>query len=177
VLGRLGALSRQRAIVYWSASRGEWRPMLDDAAALAGPEPATRREDFGPQDFRPGATLHVLYDDSDPLGPVVYRITVLDSGPDRLRAVSVNTTPGRLMGFNVAEPGDLSSALAIRREPDGVFRYHVLTVVRLTSLAAAMVSHASHVNRAVAIFRYVAGLPSEGTPSTREPARSRERQD
>lgn len=164
VLERLGALSRQRSIHYWSASRGAWRPMLDDAAALAGPDEAARRPDFRPEEFQPRAVLHVLYDDSDPVGPVVYESRVLEAGPDRLLLITRNIVPGQLMGFTIAEPGDIASMLALERAPDGVVRYYTLTTIRLGSMASALVADDAHVQRAIATFRFVAGLPSEEPP-------------
>jgi hypothetical protein len=165
VLGRLGALSRQRTIHYWSASRGAWRPMLDDATALAGPDETTRRPDFRPEEFRAGATLHALYDDSDPIGPVIYESRVLEAGPNRFLLVTRNVVPGMLMGFTIAEAGDLASMLALEQADEDVVRYYTLATIRLGSLASAMVRDDAHVNRAIATFRFLAGLPDEERPA------------
>jgi hypothetical protein len=56
ILRRLGAVSQQVGIRYWSTRRQAWRPMLEDAAALTAPDAAARRADFEPREFRNGAT-------------------------------------------------------------------------------------------------------------------------
>src|SRR5262245_41555618 len=46
LLARIGAVSSQAGILYWSVSSTAWRPLLLEAAALAGPDPTHRRPDF-----------------------------------------------------------------------------------------------------------------------------------
>lgn len=164
VLARLGAVSRQTGIRYWRVQDQAWVPMLDDASALAGADASARREDFAPAELRQGARLHALYDDSDPIGPVVYETEVLAVGPTSVRLVTRNVTPGRMMGFTIADPGDLASMLEIDAAGGDAYRYYALTTVTLGSLAAALVPDAAHVNRAVATFRFVAGIPTDAEP-------------
>lgn len=164
VLERIGAVSRQRAILAWDARREAWRPMLEDAAALAGPDADLRRQDLAPADFRPGAKLHVLYDDADPLGPVVYETLVQARDGDGFELLTRNVVPGRLMGFTVAAAGDITGQVTVRREAGDLVRYYSLTAVTLAPMAAAMTPDAAHINRAVATFRYVAGIPTDSEP-------------
>ena len=164
ILRRLGAVSRQVDIRYWSTSRQAWRPMLEDAAALAAPKAAASRADIEPQEFRHGARLYAVYDDSDPIGPVVYETVVQMSDPDGVSLVARNLERGRLMGFTVAEPGSLASLLTVQRQEGDLFRYYALVAVALSPMASAMVPDASHINRAVATFRYVAGIPTDTEP-------------
>jgi hypothetical protein len=163
ILRRLGAVSQQVDIRYWSTSRQAWRPMLEDAAALAAPD-AGRRIDFEPREFRDGARLYAVYDDSDPIGPVIYEMVVQTAGSDGVSLVARNLERGRLMGFTVAEPGALASLLTVQRHEGDLFRYYALVAVALSPMAGAMVPDASHINRAVATFRYVAGIPTDAEP-------------
>ena len=68
------------------------------------------------------------------------------------------------MGFSIADPGDISSMLSVRRVGSGEFDYYALTAVSLAPMAAAMISDADHVNRAVASYRFLAGIPGDRDP-------------
>lgn len=166
VLARMGAVSRQRAVLAWDAGRQAWRPMLEDATALTGPDAGARRADFAPAEFRPGARLHFLYDDAEPVGPMVYETLVRAADAGGLALVSRNLDPARLMGFTVADPGDITSQVTVHREagPGDLMRYYALAAVKLSPMAAAMTPDDAHINRAVATFRYVAGIPTDTEP-------------
>ncbi|MFL5332131.1 MAG: DUF6675 family protein [Geminicoccaceae bacterium] len=164
LLGRLGALSRQIGLKYWSIDQGGWRPLLVDATALTANDLSARRPDFKTEEMRPGARLYMLYADDSGAGPVVYQTEVKAAGPDGFVFVLHNSTAMRLMGMSIADPGDLSSMLSVQRIGPDRFAYYALTAVALAPLAAAMVSDASHINRAVASFRYLAGIPSDSDP-------------
>jgi hypothetical protein len=164
ILARLAAVSTHASILYWSVSRQEWRPMLEAASALSGPDPDARRDDFRPDELRPGERFHILHDDSEPMGPVVYAVELREVGPDGFTMVTRNAGPARLFGFTVAKPGQLSSMLTVERAAPGLFHYYTLTSVGLAPMAAALVPDASHVNRAVATYRFVAGIPGDAEP-------------
>jgi len=164
LLGRLGALSRQIGLKYWSIDQGGWRPLLVDATALTANDLSARRPDFKTEEMRPGARLYMLYADDSGAGPVVYQTEVKAAGSDGFVFVLHNSTAMRLMGMSIADPGDLSSMLSVQRIGPDRFAYYALTAVALAPLAAAMVSDASHINRAVASFRYLSGIPSDSDP-------------
>ena len=152
LLQRIGSVTSQSEMLYWSVGHGDWRKLLADAAALSGPDPALRRADFKLDELRPGARLYTLYDDEEKPGPTVFETDIREAGPDGL------------MGFSIADPGEISSMLSITRVAPGEFDYYALTAVALAPMAAAMTSDASHVNRAVASFRYLAGIPGDRDP-------------
>jgi hypothetical protein len=165
LLARLGAVSTYTRMIYWSVTHQAWRPLLDEASALSAADPGARRGDYGPDELHEGARLHVLYDDSEPLGPVVSEVELRRVGPDGFELVSRNVLPARLFGFVVAPPGDIQTLLQV--EPDGApgrFRYYALSNVAVAAMAAMMVPDASHINRAVATFRFVAGIPGDTEP-------------
>ncbi|MFO1048307.1 MAG: DUF6675 family protein [Geminicoccaceae bacterium] len=164
LLARIGAISAQRDIVYWSVSHLGWRPLLVDASALAGPDPEQRRGDFTAAELHAGARLYTLYDDEDEPGPVVFATEIREAGPDGFVTTLVNQTAMRLMGFSIADPGYLSGMTAIHRVGDDLWDYYALNAIRLTPLAAAMLPDASLINRAVASYRYIAGIPGDRDP-------------
>ncbi len=164
LLARIGAVGKQTDMLYWSISRGDWRKLLVDASALSGPDPELRRPDFKLEEMRPGARLHMLYDDDEDPGPVLFESEVREAGRDGFVTVMRNLTAMHLMGVSIAGPGDVSSMVSIRRVGPGRFNYYSLSAVALAPLAAAMVSDSSHINRAVASFRYLAGIPGDRDP-------------
>lgn len=164
LLARLGAVSTHTGILYWDVGSAAWQPMLTEASALSGSDPAARREDFAPEELHAGARLDVLYDDADPLGPVVYETEIVAADPDGFTLLSQNVTPMGLMGLNVAQPGDLSSMLVVRRTAPGEFTQYTLSAVNLAAMAAALVPDATHINRAVGSFRFFAGIPGDRDP-------------
>lgn len=164
VLGRLGAISRQLDMLYWSVSNVDWRHLLVDASALSGPDPEQRRPDFAPAELQAGAHIYAVYDDDQNPGPVVFETEIREAGPDGFVIVARNVTDLRLMGISIAGPGDLSSMTAVHRIDSDEFDYYSLSAMSLNPLAAAMMSDAAHVNRAVATFRYVAGIPGDRDP-------------
>jgi hypothetical protein len=164
VLARLGAVSQQLDIRYWSVSELDWRRLLVDASALSGPDPKQRRADFAPADLQAGAQVYALYDDDESAGPVVLETEIREAGPDGFVTVARNLTDLRLMGISIAAPGSLSSMTAVRRAGPDTFDYYSLSAMALNPLAAAMMSDSQHVNRAVATYRYVAGIPSDRDP-------------
>lgn len=164
LLARLGAVSTHTGILYWDVGSATWQPMLIEASALSAADPTARRADFTPQELHAGARLDVLYDDADPLGPVVYETQIVAAGPDGFTLVSQNATPMGLMGINVAEPGDLSSMLVVMRTGPGEFSQYTLSAVNLATMAAALVPDATHLNRTVGSFRFFAGIPGDRDP-------------
>jgi hypothetical protein len=164
LLARLGRASEQLKILYWSVEDGAWRPLLTDAAALSGPDPTLRRPDFKPDEMRVGERLHMLFDDDRPPGPVVFETEIREADADGFMTVTVNVSPLTLMGMTIAGPGDLASLLAVDRVGADEFSYYALSAIALSSMAAASVSDAAHINRAVAAFRYIAGIPGDRDP-------------
>ncbi|MGD9509555.1 MAG: DUF6675 family protein [Geminicoccaceae bacterium] len=164
VLARLGTISRQLGMLYWNVSDLDWRRLLVDASALSGPDPAQRRPDFQPAELAAGSHIYALYDDDQNPGPVVFETEIREADPDGFVIVARNVTDLRLMGISIAAPGDLSSMTAVRRTGSDTFDYYSLSAMALNPLAAAMMSDSDQVNRAVATFRYLAGIAGDRDP-------------
>jgi hypothetical protein len=164
LLARLGAVSTHTQMLYWDVGNGAWQPVLVDATALSGRNPKARRADFTPGELHAGARLDVLYDDANPLGPVVYESQIVAADADGFTLVSRNVTAMGLMGISVADPGDISSLLVVHRTAPGVFTQYALSAVKLAAMAAALVPDSMHINRAVGSFRFFAGIPGDRDP-------------
>lgn len=164
LLARVGAISRFTTIRYWSVTRGHWRRMIQDAAALDGADPTSRRADFAPDELTPGRVLHYLQEDNDPTRPVVYRLEVRERTPDRVVLALANETPIAIAILDVAEPEGYQFLYVLEREAGEVWRYYNLYRARLALDLLPRDPEASMINRAAAIYRYMVGVPTDLEP-------------
>ena len=166
LLAKLGSVSDHTSITYWSATDGHWRPLLEAAYALTGPDRDLARGDFTLGELARGKTVYLVYDDAEPVGPVVNAVEIVAADASGFTVTSRNLTSARLMGLPIAAPGDIASHLSIEREAPGVYRYFALAS---TALSVPLLREASHIHRAVAVYHYIAGI--EGDQRSRTVAR------
>lgn len=162
VQARLGAFSQHTAILYWSVSRQTWRPLFAESWALAGADRDSRRGDFAPADMTPGSLLHFWQKPNEPQGGAVYRIAVVAADGRRLEAAETNLTPLTFLGLPLIPVDGQEARLWIEAEAPGRFRYYALS--RLSGRLPFGLARASLVNRAVALFRHAAGVPTDREP-------------
>jgi hypothetical protein len=163
ILARFGAVSRWTGVRYWSVSRKRWQDLVVDAHALKGPDRTPRRADFTPDELRPGRDLHYSQTSSGS-GAVVYRLRVRELSADRLVLETENVTAVRVLAVPVFGPGDLRTLYFFERSAPDAWSYYSLAGVDRGSSPAGQGREASYINRAVAIFRHVAGLPTDQEP-------------
>lgn len=167
LLARFGRVSALRTVRYWSVAGGRWLPMVDDAAALSRADPGERRPDFTVAEMKSGGDLYFAQRDNRSSGEVVYRLRVLESGPERVTLTIENASPVRFLLLTLFAPGDLRSTYVLQPIAQGVWGYYALVAVRAGPMAQG--HEASYANRAVAVYRHVAGVPTDGAPPVRSP--------
>lgn len=162
LLTAFGRISGLRGIQYWSVGDGGWRTLVTSAAALDGPETRRRRADFVPAEMVPGADLYFAQKDSRSSGEVIYRMRMLDHGPGRVAIAVENITAVRFLLVPLFAPGDLRCTSYLERLSPEVWGYYGLWGIR----AGAQTSRheASSVNRALAFYRHLAGIPTDQEP-------------
>ena len=158
LLAKLGSVSEHTRITYWSATDGRWRPLLQAAYALNGPDADRARDDFALGELTSGKTLYLMYDDAERVGPVVNAVEIVAVDARGFTITSRNVTSARVMGLPIAAPGDISSHLSVEREAPGVYRYFALAS---TALSLPLLREASHIRRAVAVYHYIAGIEGD----------------
>jgi hypothetical protein len=163
LLERAGAISAFRTIRYWSTTNKEWRPLVNDASALSGPDKANRRADFSASDLIKNATLYYWEDDSRS-GEIVYRLSVFENTPDRAVIASENITAIRKFIVTLFKPGTLQSTIFIQRLSPGLFGIYILNRTGEGTSALAEGHDSSYVNRAVALYRQLAGIKTDQEP-------------
>jgi len=163
LLAAFGRISSLRGIRYWSVGDRGWRTLVTGATALDGPGTRRRRRaDFAPAEMVRGADLYFAQEDSRSSGEVVYRMRVLENGQDRVAVVVENVTSVRFLLVPLFAPGDLRCTSFLERLSPGVWGYYGLWGIR----AGAQTSghEASSVNRALAFYRHIAGIPTDQEP-------------
>lgn len=165
LLTRAGAVSSLRTVRYWSTTDSKWRPLFLDAVALAGPaEGGERRDDFRPSELQAGRTYYYWVDDSRS-GPLVYRVRVLERSPYRVALAEENVSPVRAFGMTLFQPAALQTVVFAQRQADDVWGLYIL--VRIDRQASSFIAsghEASTANRALALFRHLAGIPTDAEP-------------
>jgi uncharacterized protein DUF6675 len=163
---RLEAISEFTRIRYWSVSHHEWRDLIDEAYALDGSDNERRRPDFGASDLQPGRDLYFYQDDNGPASGAVYRLRVRERSPDRLVLQTENVSPVRFLLLPLFDAGALLALYFFEREDGNVWDYYSLTATRVGANRLVEGHPKSHINRAVAIYRYAAGLaPDAASPA------------
>jgi hypothetical protein len=163
LVARIGAISTLRGVQYWSVTDKMWRPLVIDAWALSRPDPRSRRPDFLAAEMTAGSELYYWENDSRS-GKIVYRMTVRERSPARAVIAIENVTPVRFFLVTLFEPGALQSVEFVELVSPGVWGVYLLTRAGEGVSALAGARDASYVNRAVAIYRHLAGIPTDQEP-------------
>ena len=160
---RLGAISELKGTRYWSTTHQRWQTLIDDGYATAGPPTQQRRKDFLPAEIVEGTSLYFRQTDNLS-GTATYRIQVLRASADQLAFNIENLTTMRYLLIPLFHPGEMQSVYFIERESPEVWRYY--SISRTGKNASSLVDghEASSVNRAVAFFRHIAGIPTDKAP-------------
>ncbi|MGA3292431.1 MAG: DUF6675 family protein [Candidatus Acidiferrales bacterium] len=163
LLHRIGAISELAGIRYWSTTHKQWRTLIVDAYALTDLQRGQRREDFTPAEMKEGKDLY--FEQSDNLsGKAIYRMHIAEASADRLVFDVENVSTMRYLFMPMLHPSEMQSIYFLDRESDGVWRYY--SIVRTGKNANGLIAgnESSSVNRAVAFYRHMVGIPTDQEP-------------
>lgn len=160
IVQRFAAVSALERLPYWAAARHHWEPLFDAAYAVRVPSSRERRQDFSPEELRPGRDLYLYQDPGGPVGGAVYRMRVAELRPDRLSVVVENVTSARVLGLFPLPAGAVRFAYIFERQPEeGAWGYY-----GLLGLATTPDSARTYVNRSAALHRHLTGIPPQQEP-------------
>jgi hypothetical protein len=163
LVARIGAISTLRGVRFWSVTEKTWRPFVVDASALSGFDPRGRRPDFLVTEMTAGSELY-YWEKQARSGSIVYRMTVLERSPARTVVATENLSPVRFLFLTLFAPGAIQSVTCVERISPGVWGAYILVRTGAGASALASGHDASYVNRAVAIYRHLAGIPTDEEP-------------
>jgi len=163
LLRHIGAISALAGLRYWSTTHKRWQTLVEDAYALTGSQTGRRRADFTPDEMRQGQTLD--FEQVDNLsGKAIYRMHVAEASANRIVYEVENVSAMHYLFLTVFHPGDIQSIYYLDRESDSVWRYY--GIMRIGRNANQMIAGnpSSAVNRAVAFYRQLVGIPADQEP-------------
>jgi hypothetical protein len=163
LLRHMGAISELTGIRYWSTTRKQWQTLVVDAYALTDLRPAQRRKDFTPDEMKQGEIFY--FEQVDNLsGKAIYRMHIAEASADRLVVDVENITTMRYLLMPILHPGEMQSIYFLDRESDNVWRYY--SILRIGKNANRLIARneSSAVNRAVAFYRHLVGIPTSQEP-------------
>jgi hypothetical protein len=168
MLARIGAVSSLRDVRYWSITDKQWNAMFVRATALDGPDSKKSRGDFPASEMRAGQDVYFLAADNRSRDDAVSRLHVREADNGHIIIETTNVTPLRWMFLSFAAPGNIQTWYFLDREASGSWRFYSLTrVLYAAPFFARFVSSESYVNRALAMYRHLAGIPTDRDPPGR----------
>ena len=163
LLARIGAISTLAGMRYWSVLDARWDELVTGAAALAGPRLELRRPDFTAAELATGRELYFVQDDNRSSAPVIYRLQIRGQTPRGFVVETENLSPVRYLIMTIYRPGDLRSEVFLEKNAQDGWDYYGLTAIAAGPRLFGT-SQRSSVNRAVALFRHIAGIPTDQEP-------------
>jgi len=163
LLRRLGAVSERAGMRYWSTTHQQWQTLIVSANALAGPQPGDRRQDFTPGELTAGKVLYLEQVDNLS-GTAIYRMHIAEVSADRLVFDVENVSVMRYFLVTLFHPGEMQSVYFLDRESDDIWRYYSIARTGRNASRLSTGHAASSINRAVAFYRSLAGIPTDQEP-------------
>lgn len=163
LLARLGALPSYPSIRYWSTTRKRWRALVTSASVVAGAGGPSTKTALEASDFAVGKD-NFYAETTEESGRTDYRLHVLARRGDAVVVGSENLTPVTVMGLTIFGPQAMQSVIFLDRRGPGLWGFY--SIVRTASGTSRLASgrEASFLNRQAALFRYLAGLPTDLEP-------------
>jgi hypothetical protein len=163
LLRHIGAISELAGMRYWSTTHQQWQTLIVNAHALAGSQPGNRRQDFTPDEMKEGKALY--FEQVDNLsGTAIYRMHIAEASADRIVFDVENVSTMRYLFLTLFRPGEMQSIYFLDRESDNVWRYYSIARTGRNASRLATGHESSSINRAVAFYRSLAGIPGDQEP-------------
>jgi hypothetical protein len=163
LLRRIGAISELTGMRYWSTTHKQWQTLIVSAHALTGPRAGKRREDFELDEMQEGSVLYL--EQADNLsGNGIFRMQINKASADRIVVAVENASRMHYFLLTLFSPGEMQSVYFLHRESGGVWRYY--SMVRTGRNASRLTTghESSSINRAVAFYRSLVGIPTDREP-------------
>jgi hypothetical protein len=165
LLRQVGAISELAGMRYWSTTHQQWRTLIVSAHALTGSQPGQRRPDFTPDEMPVGKMLYL--EQADNLtGPAIYRMHIAEASADRFVFDLENVGVMRYLFVTLFHPGEMQSIYFLDRESADVWRYYSIARIgrNASRLATGPGHESSSINRSVAFYRSLTGIPTDQEP-------------
>jgi hypothetical protein len=173
LLRHIGAISEMAGMRYWSTTHHQWKTLIESAWALTDPQSARRRGNFSPDEMRKGQVLYFEQEDNL-TGKGVYRMRVAEASEGRIVLNVENVGTVRYLLVTIFHPGDMQLVYFLDRErapehepgheKDDIWRFYSLVRTGVNASGLVTANEASAINRAVAFYRWMVGIPGDQEP-------------
>jgi Family of unknown function (DUF6675) len=163
LLRHIGAVSEFAGMRYWSTTHKQWQTLIVDVYALTGSQSSQRRKDFTLEEMKEGNVLYYVQVDNL-AGKATYQMHIVEASVDRIVFDVENVSTVHAFFMTLFAPGEMQSIYFLDRESEGVWRYY--SVMRTGKNASRRIvgNESSAINRAVAFYRYLVGIPTGQEP-------------
>ena len=163
LMRRIGAISELTGMRYWSITHKQWQTLIVSAQALTDAQPGHRRQDFTPDEMKEGTILYL--EQADNLsGKAVFRMRITKASSDHIAFAVENVSPMHYLLVTLFHPGEMQSSYFLDRESDNVWRYYSIVRTGRNASRLATGHESSSINRAVAFYRSLVGIPTGQEP-------------
>lgn len=162
LLTRFAALSRYKSIRFWSIMYENWEEFVADAGFIDGPQSQNTLPDLKPSDFVAGRELY--YFEMSRAGRTVHRMTVRQRTDDRVEIATENVMPIRFAKATLFDTGALQTVTFLDRRGPDQWGYFQTIGVGMESSFFAVQSTSPYINRLIALYRYMANIPTDRDP-------------
>lgn len=163
LLRRIGAISQLAGMRYWSTTHKQWRALILEAHALTGVQLGQRRGDFSPNEMVEGRVFYFEQEDNLS-GKGTYRMRIKAASTNRLVIDVENVSTIHYLLVPLFHPGEVQSMYFLDRESPDVWRFYSIVRTRTTTNRLLTGNESSAINRAVAFYRYLVGIPTDQEP-------------
>ncbi len=163
LLRQIGAISELAGVRYWSTTHKNWRVLIVDAHALTSLQSNQRRDDFTPEEMTEGKILYFEQVDNIS-GKGIYRMRIAETSADRVVFDIENVSTVRYHYITVFHPGEMQSIYFLDRESENIWQYYSIMRIGKNANQTMTGNKSSAVNRAVAFYRHLVGIPSDQEP-------------
>jgi hypothetical protein len=163
LLRHIGAITELSGMRYWSTTHKQWQTLIVNAHALTGSQPSQRRGDFTPDEMKEGAVLYLEQVDNLS-GTAIYRMHIAEASANRIVFDVENVSIMRYFFVTLFHPGEMQSIYFLDRESDDVWRYYSIARTGRNASRLATGHASSSINRAVAFYRSLVGIPTDKEP-------------
>jgi hypothetical protein len=163
LLRQIGAASELAGMRYWSTTHKQWQTLIVGAHALTGPQLSRRRQDFTPGELTEGKLFY--FEQADNLsGTTIYSLHITQASVNRLVFEVENVSTMRYFLVTLFHPGEMQSIYFLDHESEVVWRYYSIVRTGRNASRLAAGHEASSINRAVAFYRSLVGVPTDQEP-------------
>jgi hypothetical protein len=163
LLHTFAAISQWKGLRYWSVTHKHWRTLITDGYALTASLNGQHRADFTPDEMKEGNVLY-FEQDNNLSGKAIYGMQIVKASDDHVAIRIENVGSIRYLLVPMLHAGDLQSIYFLDRESGGTWRYY--SIVRTGKNANRLIggNDSSAINRAVAVYRHLVGIPDNTEP-------------